>query len=143
MQAAGGAGSKFLGADFSYNGFVRFDVAFSTDDRVQQANQFGDLANGVPVNREPGNPLTGYATPLQPAIVSAGGIGNLLGGALPGLSQTLIDTFNAIPSNLIGGPPLGVSNSVGVNDTVTRYVPKKNQLLNYHLLRFELTPTLS
>ncbi|MCQ8779981.1 hypothetical protein NQU49_25615, partial [Escherichia coli] len=40
VQAAGGAGSKFLGADFSYNGFIRFDVAFSTDDRVQQVNQF-------------------------------------------------------------------------------------------------------
>lgn len=33
-HAAGGAGSKFLGGDFSYNGFFRWDVAFSTDDRV-------------------------------------------------------------------------------------------------------------
>ena len=35
VQAASGAGSKFLGADFSYNGFIRLDTAFSTDDRVQ------------------------------------------------------------------------------------------------------------
>jgi hypothetical protein len=125
-QAAAGAGSKFLGADFSYNGFIRFDVAFSTDDRVQQANQFGDLANGVPVRREPGNPALGWAVPLQPtdALIGPAGIIPLGGlGVLP--------------------PTLGVSQQVGVNDTVTRYVPQKNQLLNYHLLRFELTPTLS
>jgi len=126
VQAAGGAGSKFLGADFSYNGFIRFDVAFSTDDRVQQVNQFGDLANGVPIRREPGNPALNYAVPLQPtdALIGPGGVIPLSGiGVLP--------------------PTRGVSQQVGVNDTVTRYVPLKNQLLNYHLLRFELTPTLS
>ncbi|WP_295679216.1 DUF1302 family protein [uncultured Nevskia sp.] len=126
VQAAGGAGSKFLGADFSYNGFIRFDVAFSTDDRVQQVNQFGDLANGVPIRREPGNPALNYAVPLQPtdALIGPAGIIPLSGiGVLP--------------------PTRGVSNQVGVNDTVTRYVPLKNQLLNYHLLRFELTPTLA
>ena len=126
VQAAGGAGTKFLGADFSYNGFVRFDVAFSTDDRVQQANQFGDLANGVAIRREPGNPALGYAVPLQPtdALIGPAGLIPLGGlGVLP--------------------PTLGVSQQVGLNDTVTRYVPLKNQLLNYHLLRFELSPTLS
>lgn len=126
VQAAGGAGTKFLGADFSYNGFIRFDVAFSTDDRVQQANQYGDLANGVAIRREPGNPALNYAVPLQPtdALIGPGGIIPLSGiGVLP--------------------PTRGVSQQVGVNDTITRYVPLKNQLLNYHLLRFELTPTLS
>ncbi len=126
VQAAGGAGSKFLGADFSYNGFIRLDTAFSTDDRVQQANQYGDLANGVPIRREPGNPALNYAIPLQPtdALIGPAGIIPLSGiGVLP--------------------PTLGVSDQVGVNDTITRYVPLKNQLLNYHLLRFEMTPTLS
>ncbi len=125
-QAAGGAGSKFLGADFSYNGFVRLDMAFSTDDRVQQANQFGDLANGVAVRREPGNPALNFAVPLQP-------------------TDALIGPAGLIPLSGIGvlPPTQGVSQQVGINDTFTRYVPLKNQLLNYHLLRFELTPTLS
>ncbi|MGQ3056249.1 MAG: DUF1302 family protein [Nevskia sp.] len=125
-KAAGGAGSKFLGADFSYNGFVRLELAFSTDDRVQQANQLGDLANGVPIRREPGNPVLNFAVPLQPtdALIGPAGIIPLSGiGVLP--------------------PTAGVSNQVGVNDTITRYMPLKNQLLNYHLLRFELAPTLS
>ena len=126
VQAAGGSSSKFLGADFSYNGFIRLEAAFSTDDRVQQANQFGILANGVPIRREPGNPALGFAVTLQPtdALIGPAGIIPLSGiGVLP--------------------PTRGVSNQVGVNDTITRYVPLKNQLLNYHLLRFELTPTLS
>ncbi|WP_273452684.1 DUF1302 family protein [Nevskia ramosa] len=126
VQAAGGAGSKFLGADFSYNGFIRLDAAFSTDDRVQQANQLGDLANGVPIRREPGNPVLGFAVPLQP-------------------TDALIGPAGVIPLSGIGvlPPTRGVSQQVGINDTITRYMPIKNQLLNYHLLRFEVTPTLS
>lgn len=126
VQAAGGAGSKFLGGDFSYNGFFRLDVAFSTDDRVQQANQFGDLANGVPIRRVVGNPALNFAQPLLPtdALIGPAGIVPLGGlGVLP--------------------PTEGVSDLQGTNDTFTRYVPKKNQLLNYHLLRFEITPTLA
>jgi|GEM_PF-529199 len=125
-HAGGGAGTTFLGADFSYNGFLRVDTAFSTDDRVQQANQFGDLANGIPIRRTPGNPVTGYTTVLQP-------------------TDSIIGPAGTIPLSGIGvlPPTRGVSQQVGVNDTFTRYVPLKNQLLNYHLLRFEATPTLS
>ncbi|MGQ3055663.1 MAG: DUF1302 family protein [Nevskia sp.] len=126
VQAAGGAGSKFLGGDFSYNGFLRWDVAFSTDDRVQQANQFGDLANGVPIRRVVGNPALNYAQPLLP-------------------TDALIGPAGIIPLGSIAvlPPTQGVTNLQGTNDTFTRYVPKKNQLTNYNLLRFEITPTLA
>lgn len=139
-SAAGGAGSKFLGADFSYNGFIRVDTAFNTSSHAQVPNQFGDPANGVPIPRAPGNPLTGYTTQLQTDLVSAGGIGNLL--PTTNVNQFLIDTLSQATGSLTGGPPLGVSNIVGVNDVATRYVPKRNNLLNYHLVRFEATPTL-
>ena len=125
-QAAGGAGTKFLGGDFSYNGFLRLDTAFSTDDRVQQANQFGDLANGVPIRRVVGNPALNYVQPLLPTDALIGPAGIIPLGGLAVLP-----------------PTEGVSDLQGTNDTITRYVPKKSQLLNYHLLRFEITPTLA
>jgi hypothetical protein len=125
-HAAGGAGSKFLGGDFSYNGLFRWDVAFSTDDRVGQANQFGDLANGVAIRREVGNPVFGFAQPLLPTDALIGPAGIIPLGGLAVLP-----------------PTRGVTNLQGTNDTFTRFLPKKSQLINYNLLRFEITPTLA
>lgn len=104
---------KLFGGDLIYNGQFRLETAISTSGEASGSNQFGDPANGVAVMREPGNPATGYTTVLQPG-------GNLTG-----------------PSGVI---PIGLT---PVNDTVIRYVPGKNPLMNYHALRFESSASIS
>lgn len=122
--AGGGAGFQLLGGDVSYNGFVREETAVNTSGVSQQANQFGDLTNGVPIHREAGNPFTGYKTTLGLGLPP-----QLVGIGLP----------TALP------PTLGVSNlnAIGTADTVTRYVPSRAPELNYHVLRLETSGGIS
>lgn len=128
-NAGGGAGTTLFGGDVSYNALLRLEVAFSTSGEVSAANQYGLGSNGVPINRAAGNPATFYRTPLLDT--------NELNGLLGSLGVTLPDT------SLSGTPPRGVTNSTGVADTVTRYIDKKDQRVNYHMLRFEATPSIS
>lgn len=120
--AAGGAGFQLFGGDFSYNGFIRTEEAFNTSGATGSANQFGDLANGVPIPRQAGNPFTGYTTTLAP------------GGLPPALLG-----LTALP------PTVGVSNLnvAGTADTFTRYVPKEDPIMNYHVLRLEVSSRLA
>ncbi len=129
--AAGGAGMTLFGGDFSYNGLIRLETAFSTTGQAAQVNQVGDPANGQPINRQAGNPFDGWLTPIAPGTA-------ILSGTLNNISAN-IPIVN-VPS--IGGVR-GVTNDLLVSDTHTRYVPKEHPVLNYHLLRFEATPTLS
>lgn len=118
VQAGGAADSRFLGADFSYNGLLRLETAFSTSGESAYANQYGDPANGATILRQAGDPALGYTVPLDP-------------------------TGLTIPSVL--PLPLGVqqASASGANDLFKRYVPSRDNDLNYHVLRFEITPTLS
>lgn len=115
---AAGDGTRFLGADFSFNALLRAETAFSTSGENAYANQFGDPANGVPVYRQAGDPAMGWTVPLDPT-----------GLATPSLLPL----------------PRGVqqASASGANDVFRRYVPTRDNDLNYHLLRFEITPTLS
>lgn len=127
-QAKGGVvDRKLFGGDFSFNGLVRVEAAISTSGDMSPANQLGLQSNGRPINRQAGNPATQYTTTIAP-----GELTDLLTGLgvinLPGLS---------------GPPPRGVSNNIGVADTITRYVPLRNNDLNYHLIRFEATPSIT
>ena len=122
--AAGGAGFQIFGGDFSYNGFVREETAINTSGTSQQANQFGDLANGVAIPRQAGDPLTGYKSTLGLGLpTQLGGIG--IPTALP--------------------PGLGVSNlnAAGTADTFTRYVPRRAPEINYHALRVEVSSSIA
>jgi hypothetical protein len=127
---------KLFGGDFSFNGLFRVETAFSTSSQVSAANQFGLGSNGRAVNRVAGAPSTGldndgFKVPLTPA-----GLGDL------GLSLGL----PSLPSFLAGNglsSPRGVTNDIGVADTITRYVPARDQDVNYHLLRFEITPSIN
>lgn len=128
---AGAVDRTFLGGDFSFNGQFRIETAYSTTGRASPANQRGLLSNGLAIKRSAGNPVTGYTTTIEPNIAS----------------QVL-----QIPStlgllNLAGGlpPTLGVSNPSlsGTSDTFTRYVPDAEQTLNYHIVRFEITPSIN
>lgn len=117
---------SFLGGNFSYNGFVRLETTINASSQANRFNQNGDPANGVAIRRAAGNPLTAYRTTLVPTGLNP--ITDLLGGFSPVVT---------------GAPPLGVSNSSIVADTFTRYVPARDPVLNYHLLRFELSPTIN
>lgn len=119
---------RLFGGDLVYNGQFRLEAAISTSDRAPPANQFGDPANGVAIRREAGNPFTNWQTTLAPtdSLIGPGGIIPLPGlGVLP--------------------PTLGVTDlgPGGVNDTFTRYVPYRENDLNYHVLRFEFQPTIN
>ena len=115
---AQGGGGRFLGGDFSYNGLFRLEMAFGTSGENAYANQFGDPANGATVFRQAGNPATGWTTLLDPT-------GLLTPSLLP--------------------LPEGVTqaSASGANDVFKRYVPTRDNDLNYHVLRFEFSPTLS
>ena len=113
-----------FGGNFSFNGLFRLEAAINTSDQANRFNQFGDPANGVPIHREAGNPGTRYTTTLAPT-----GLGPL---------TSLIGT-----SASLGTPGRGVSNSLIVSDTITKYAPGRDPDLNYHLARFEISPTLA
>lgn len=115
------AEGNFLGGVFSMNGLVRFEGAYKTTGKQAPSNQTTDAFNGVAVRRNAGNPLTGYTTTLAPDNPLLSGLS--IGSA--------------------AGSPRGVSNSTGTSDTFTRYVPKDEPTMNYHVVRFEATPTLS
>ena len=104
---------RLFGGDFSLNGQFRLETAISTSDEAAPANQHGDPANGVTIRRQAGNPADGFRTVLQPTD-------GLLG-----------------PGGLV---PIGLG---GANDTVTRYVPSEDPMLNYHALRFESTASIA
>lgn len=109
--------AALFGGIFSYNGLIRFEGALSTGS-ASPANQLGNPANGTPIRRVAGTPLL-WNQPL-----------------LPG---------NALLQNV--GLPIGrdegVSNNTVVADTITRYVPRDDPLMNYHVIRFESSQTLS
>ncbi|MDB5987919.1 MAG: hypothetical protein JWR16_2972 [Nevskia sp.] len=121
-QAGGGAGFQFLGGDVSYNGLIRSELAINTG-HAAYSNQFGDEANGVPIPRAAGNPLTNWTTVLDPTGPLP--LGFIIGAVLP--------------------PTKGVSNQslLTTTDVVTRYVPHENPDLNYHVLRGELQTTIA
>ena len=125
-QNAGRVDRTLFGGDFSFNGLFRVETAFSTSGQISPANQYGLRSNGRPINRVAGNPLDQYRTTLAP-------------GDIPGLGAVIDD--------LLGDPtvgnPRGVSNNLGVSDTITRYIDQRKQDLNYHLFRFEATPSIS
>ncbi len=135
-EMAGAVDRKLFGGDFSFNGQFRLESAFSTTGRASPANQRGLLTNGLAVKRNAGNPLDGYNSTIVPE-----------GAAVLGAdSLATLTAFGILPS--IGGglpPARGISNQGlgGVNDTFTRYVPDAEQIVNYHLLRFEATPSIS
>jgi hypothetical protein len=120
--AGGGAGFQILGGDVQYNGFVREETAINTSGTSQQANQFGDLANGVAIPRAAGNPFDGYKTTLAPG----------------GLPPPLLG-ITALP------PTIGVTNQnlIGTTDTFTRYVPSRAPELNYHAMRLEFSSSIN
>lgn len=125
---------KLFGGDLSFNGQFRIETAFSASGRMSAANQLGLGSNGRPVNRQAGAPVPGtvdqgFKTPLA--------LSNDLGNILTGLGVNL----PAFPGT--GGDPRGVSNNVGVADTMRRYVPTRDQDLNYHLFRFEFQPSIN
>lgn len=127
---AEGEGGRLFGGDFSWNGLLRLEMAISTSDEASPANQYGLGSNGRPIRREAGNPLTGYTTTID---MDSDLLYNQL---LDGLG---VSGLSALP------PTRGVSGQslTGASDTITRYLPRKDPDLNYHLLRFEATPTLS
>ncbi len=121
--AGGGAGFQFLGGDVSYNGLLRLETAINTTGKAAYANQYGDEANGVAIPRSAGNPLTNWSTPLDPTGPLP--LGFALGAVLP--------------------PTAGVSNQslTTASDVITRYVPKEDPDINYHVLRAELQGTIA
>jgi hypothetical protein len=120
---------KLFGGDFSYNGFFRMEMAFSTNGDISPANQRGLSSNGIPIHRSAGNPVTLYNTTIEPNLV--GQVLAVPGGVL----------------NLAGGFPAqeGVSNPSlsGTSDTFTRYVPRGEQVMNYHILRNEISASIN
>ncbi|MGQ0700321.1 MAG: DUF1302 family protein [Panacagrimonas sp.] len=116
--AGDAAGSKFLGGDFSYNALLRLETAFSTSGESAYANQFGDPANGKTIMRQAGDPALGWTVPLDPT----------------GLTT---------PSVLPLSRGIQQASASGANDVFKRYVPSRDNDLNYHIVRFEITPTLA
>lgn len=133
---SGAVDRTLFGGDFSFNGLIRVETAFSTTGRASPANQRGLLSNGLAIRRNAGNPLTAYNTPIVPT-----------GATVLGAESLAVLGAFGIPSTIGGGlpPAEGISNQGlgGVSDTFTRYVPDAEQIVNYHLLRFEITPSIS
>lgn len=133
LLAAGNASAdnstfRILGGDLSYNGLIRLETALSTTNQAAPSNQFGAEDDEVPIQRQAGNPLTNYSTVLDPSG-----------------SATAIPFLNTVLGGTPLGPTRGVSNLSlsGANDTYTRPIPREHPDVNYHVLRLELTPTLS
>lgn len=120
-QAAGGAGTKFLGADFSYNGFLRLEAAVKTTSDDNYWNQNAYKFNGQTIRRVAGNPVGGFQMPLAPGQAIYDGLG------LDGLPIQI-----RVPAN-------GITSSDSNRDGV----PNEHSFVNYHALRFEATPTLA
>lgn len=120
---------EIFGGSMSFNGQLRLEAAINTSGKTNGFNQHGNLANGVAIGRAAGNPIGPPATRFQNTIVP---------GGLSAVSSALIGPFTPV---VVGTSP-GVSNSIVVADTFTRYVPSKDRDLNYHLARFELSPTI-
>ncbi|MGQ0698176.1 MAG: DUF1302 family protein [Panacagrimonas sp.] len=137
---AGKVDRKLFGGDFSFNGLFRVETAFSTTGRASPANQRGLLSNGLAINRVAGNPVTGYRTLLEPTAL--GTVLQIPAGVLGALSPA-----RSLNLPLAAGFPAqeGVSapSLTGLSDTFTRYVPEADQIVNYHILRFEATPSIS
>ena len=129
-QAQANDGFRLFGGDASYTGLLRVETAFSTSNQTAPSNQHGDAANGLAINRRAGNPATNYTTTIEPELVTQ-------------LIQVGSTTLNL---NGIGfAPTRGVTNlsPTGASDTFTRYVPSRDQDLNYHILRFEASPAIN
>lgn len=126
-HAQGRVDRKFLGADFSFDGLIRYEAAISTGSAAP-SNQFGDPANNRPIRRVVGNPFLGWTVPLVPGDEAF----SLLSGLLP-------TGLGVLP------PTEGVSNLGvgGLSDTFTRYAPKRENDLNYNLIRFESSQRLA
>ncbi|MES2681995.1 MAG: DUF1302 family protein [Pseudomonadota bacterium] len=128
---------RLFGGDFSYNGLFRIDTAYSTTGKVNAANQLGLGSNGVPIERRAGNPATQYRTQLD----DTAGI-----GVTPALPATLLSAAFGTPITAGAfAPTLGVSNlsPTGGSDTFTRYLPRGEQVINYHALRFETSASIN
>ena len=128
---------RLFGGDFSYNGLLRIDTAYSTTGKVNAANQKGLGSNGVPIERRAGNPATQYRTQLD----DPGGI-----GITPGTPAMLLSDAFGTPITLGAfAPTVGVSDlsPTGGSDTFTRYVPRGKQTFNYHALRFETSASIN
>ena len=115
---------EIFGGTFSFTGLIRMEAAINTSSQANRFNQFGDPANGVAINRAAGNPGTQYQTTFTP-------------GALNTFASNL--GLSLLPP---GAQP-GVTNSTVVADTFTRYVPARDPDLNYHILRFEISPNIN
>jgi len=131
-EMAGAVDRKLFGGDFSFNGQIRVETAFSTTGRASPANQRGLLSNGLAIKRSAGNPVDGYNSTIQPQVLT-----DILG-------QTGLNIGSVLSGTPLG-PTDGVSNQSlgGLSDTFTRYVPDAEQIVNYHLFRFEATPSIN
>lgn len=116
-----------LGGTLSFTGLFRLETAVNTSYSANRFNQFGLPSGGVPIRRAAGNPLDGYRSTLAVA---------------PGGLNPLLDLLGGFTPVVTGAPPLGVSNSTVVADTYTRYVPVRDNDINYHLMRFEISPNI-
>lgn len=119
--------TRILGGDFSYNGLLRVETAVNTSSKASEFNQYGDRSNGVPIRREAGNPGLNYTVPLAPGLPGVTELTDILGVSIAPVT----------------GSPLGVTNSQGASDTITRQVKSRDPIINYHILRMEVSPTLS
>ncbi|MGQ0620692.1 MAG: DUF1302 family protein [Panacagrimonas sp.] len=135
---AGAVDRKLFGGDLSFNGLFRVETAFSTTGRASPANQRGLLSNGLAIRRSAGNPVTQYNTRIVPDIGSQ--ILELPGSIFvpPGSTLNLPIAAGLPPTDGVSSPSLS-----GTSDTFTRYVPDAEQTLNYHILRFEVTPSIN
>jgi hypothetical protein len=137
---------KLFGGDLSFNGQFRIEGALSTSGRMSAANQFGLGSNNRPIPRTAGNPI-GTCDPFTSSACEYGEPGTPWtttlnpGGVIPRFPGDLGNVIGDVVNP--GGQPRGVSGSNGVSDTFTRYIPTRDQDVNYHLLRFEFQPSIN
>ena len=137
---------KLFGGDLSFNGQFRIEAAFSTSGRMSAANQFGLGSNNRYIPRVAGNPV-GVCDPFNSSACEYGDPGTPWtttlnpGGVIPSFPGDLGNVIGDVVNP--GGQPRGVSGSNGVSDTFRRYIPTRDQDLNYHLVRFEFQPSIN
>lgn len=141
---------KLFGGDLSFNGQFRIETAFSTSGRMSAANQFGLGSNNRRIPRSAGNPV-GVCDPFTSDACEYGD---------PGTPWTTTIDQGINPSTILNGflpldqqiglspafpPTKGVENlsPTGTSDVFRRYIPTRDQDVNYHLLRFEFQPTIN